>query len=315
MADTKISALTASTTPLAGTEVLPIVQSGTTKKVSVDDLTTGKTVPVGVLSVTGTIPRITADMSNATQANRLMFQTTTANATSSVGVIPSGTGTSSRLNLFNSSDPDNAGYAQFNSSTAATIINSLKLGTGTTLPIRLQIDGSTQAELSTTGNLTLFTGNLIIGTAGKGIDFSATSGAGTSELLADYEEGTWTPGISFGGASVGVTFTGTSGFYTKVGNVVTVSCYANMSSKGTSIGAARITALPFTCANSTAAYAAPALLFTNITYLGQVSGYVNINDNTIDLFQTTELGVASALLNTNFANNTSIIINLTYRTA
>jgi len=73
--------------------------------------------------------------------------------------------------------------------------------------------------------------------------------------------------------------------------------------------------LPFTCANSTAAYAASALLFTSITYLGQVSAYVNINDNTIDLFQTTELGVASALLNTNFANNTSIIINLTYRTA
>lgn len=44
MADTKISALTAATTPLAGSEVLPIVQSGTTKKVSVDNLTTGKTV-------------------------------------------------------------------------------------------------------------------------------------------------------------------------------------------------------------------------------------------------------------------------------
>ena len=44
MADTKISALTAATTPLAGTEVLPIVQSGVTKKVSVDNLTTGKAV-------------------------------------------------------------------------------------------------------------------------------------------------------------------------------------------------------------------------------------------------------------------------------
>jgi hypothetical protein len=42
MADTKISALTAATTPLAGTEVLPIVQGGVTKKVSVDNLTAGK---------------------------------------------------------------------------------------------------------------------------------------------------------------------------------------------------------------------------------------------------------------------------------
>lgn len=39
MADVKISGLPASTTPLAGTEVLPIVQSGVTKKVASDDLT------------------------------------------------------------------------------------------------------------------------------------------------------------------------------------------------------------------------------------------------------------------------------------
>ena len=43
MADTKISALPASTTPLTGTETLPIVQSGTTKQVSVANLTAGRT--------------------------------------------------------------------------------------------------------------------------------------------------------------------------------------------------------------------------------------------------------------------------------
>jgi hypothetical protein len=44
MADTKISALPASTVPLAGTEVLPIVQSSTTKQVSVANLTAGRSV-------------------------------------------------------------------------------------------------------------------------------------------------------------------------------------------------------------------------------------------------------------------------------
>lgn len=44
MADKKISALTAATTPLAGTEVLPIVQSGSTVKVSVENLTLGRVV-------------------------------------------------------------------------------------------------------------------------------------------------------------------------------------------------------------------------------------------------------------------------------
>jgi len=44
MADAKISALPSATTPLAGTEVLPVVQGGTTDKVSVDDLTLGRFV-------------------------------------------------------------------------------------------------------------------------------------------------------------------------------------------------------------------------------------------------------------------------------
>jgi len=52
MADSKISALPASTTPLAGTEVLPIVQSSTTKQVSVANLTDGRAI--SALSVTAT---------------------------------------------------------------------------------------------------------------------------------------------------------------------------------------------------------------------------------------------------------------------
>lgn len=52
MADLKISALTASTTPLAGTEVLPIVQSSTTKQVSVANLTAGRAVSTGILTAT-----------------------------------------------------------------------------------------------------------------------------------------------------------------------------------------------------------------------------------------------------------------------
>ena len=53
MADTKISNLTAATTPLAGSEVLPIVQSGSTVKVSVANLTAGRTVGASALAVTG----------------------------------------------------------------------------------------------------------------------------------------------------------------------------------------------------------------------------------------------------------------------
>jgi hypothetical protein len=54
MADAKISALPASTTPLAGTEVLPIVQGTTTKQVSIANVTAGRAVAALSLSVTGT---------------------------------------------------------------------------------------------------------------------------------------------------------------------------------------------------------------------------------------------------------------------
>jgi hypothetical protein len=52
MADKKISALTGATTPLAGTEVLPIVQSGSTVKVAVSDLTTGRAISATQLTLT-----------------------------------------------------------------------------------------------------------------------------------------------------------------------------------------------------------------------------------------------------------------------
>ena len=71
--------------------------------------------------------------------------------------------------------------------------------------------------------------------SGKGIDFSATADAGgmTSELLDDYEEGTYTPEIWASGSSSGlsITYTGQVGNYTKVGNVVQFSAEINYSAK------------------------------------------------------------------------------------
>jgi hypothetical protein len=72
MADTKISALPPSTTPLAGTEVLPIVQSSTTKKVSVADLTTGRAISVSGLTVSG----LTASTALALNASKEIVSVT-----------------------------------------------------------------------------------------------------------------------------------------------------------------------------------------------------------------------------------------------
>lgn len=55
MANSKISALTSATTPVAGTEVLPIVQSSTTKQVSIANLTAGRAVSALSLTTTSDI--------------------------------------------------------------------------------------------------------------------------------------------------------------------------------------------------------------------------------------------------------------------
>jgi hypothetical protein len=99
------------------------------------------------------------------------------------------------------------------------------------------------------GDQTIVDGNLVIGTSGKGIDFSATPGTGTSELLADYEEGNWTPTLRFGGGSTDMTYTTQQGRYTKVGRTVTIRFEITLSNKGSSTGEADITGLPFAAAN------------------------------------------------------------------
>lgn len=80
--------------------------------------------------------------------------------------------------------------------------------------------------------------------SGQGIDFSATSGTGTSELLDDYEEGTWTPVVTSGaGAIAAYSATGT---YTKIGRAVSVNYNILISNNGTGSGYVKVDSLPFT---------------------------------------------------------------------
>jgi hypothetical protein len=112
---------------------------------------------------------------------------------------------------------------------------------------------STAITIDASENVEINTGNLVIGTSGKGIDFSATSdgsGTMTSEVLDDYETGTWTPAAGDGAT----TFVHTSqlGEYVKVGKQVTVSCVVKWSGIG-SVGSGlfRIAGLPFPFSSTT----------------------------------------------------------------
>lgn len=126
-----------------------------------------------------------------------------------------------------------------------------------------------------TGDQTIVDGNLVIGTAGKGIDFSATSHpAGmTSELLNDYEEGTWTPV-----ANVITYAAGTSGFYTKIGRSV-ICTFTIVFPVTADTARAQIQALPFVSPVNTAA--------TFGVYTSNFNGYVNAGNAIVTLVNET----------------------------
>jgi hypothetical protein len=149
-----------------------------------------------------------------------------------------------------------------------------------------------------------------ISVTSNGLTFNGDTAA--ANALDDYEEGTWTMGVSFGGASSGITYNANTGTYTKIGRQVTVNGYIGLANKGTSTGSASITGLPFTIANFNENYSVPSLRYTNVTFLDQFQAEGGVGTTTIDLTQITNLGAGSFLNDTNFANNSSIIISFTY---
>ena len=136
------------------------------------------------------------------------------------------------------------------------------------------------------GNVTLSTGNLVVADT-KGIDFSATSGTGTSEVLSDYEEGTWTPSI--GGNA---TYFAQTGLYTKVGRLVFVRGILIINVIGTG-STTQISGLPFAnasggiCAMPCSGFFASATAVTSF-FAGITNGGSLINVNSLVIAGTTD---------------------------
>jgi len=139
-------------------------------------------------------------------------------------------------------------------------------------------------------DLQLTSGNLVIGTAGKGIDFSAqtatsaTGATSNSEILDHYEEGTWTP--TFEGSTSGSgTLTNYGAWYTRIGRVVHFYCYIVCTGLGTISGNIKVAGLPFTV-HATGGYQAvnfSAVEGLAITAGESLAGYCEINDDAFTL--------------------------------
>jgi hypothetical protein len=140
----------------------------------------------------------------------------------------------------------NTGEIQFVAdSTRARIVGGYDSGGGGYIAFRTDTTGGTDLERARFNNA----GNLAF-TSGNGIDFSAVTGGtgtATSNVLDDYEEGTWT-GTLTGSTSAPSTAITATGTYTKIGRSVTaVIAFSNKDSTGVS-GNIVVTGLPFTAA-------------------------------------------------------------------
>jgi hypothetical protein len=165
------------------------------------------------------------------------------------------------------------------------------------------------------GDLTL-TGAPIILTQGQ-LKFPATQNASSDgNTLDDYEYGTFTPSLTFGGGSTGMTYGARNAQYVKIGKQVTVWVYFNLSSKGSSTGAAYIQNLPFTNINyggSAEGATVVANYWANFAGSYIPNGYVQNNQSQWIFVNTVPGTTTVGMDNTYFTNSTIWYGVATYR--
>lgn len=107
----------------------------------------------GNLTLQGNGRRIIADFSSATIANRGALQTSVTNGATRALVIPNGTSTVSTLYAANSSTPENASWLGLAVSNTTATLDSTIAGTGTFLPLAINVAGGTRLLFGTDGTI------------------------------------------------------------------------------------------------------------------------------------------------------------------
>jgi hypothetical protein len=162
--------------------------------------------------------------------------------------------------------------------------SALVLASGASAIERLKVEAA--------GDITISTGNVVMATSGKGIDFSAVTGGtgtATANVLNDYEEGIWDASFITGGGTVTINPAVNRCRYTKIGRLVTVNGLIQVSSVSSPTGPLLIAGLPFTIPTATEGdtYSAASLSVDNleVTATGQIVGYGSPTSTNIYLYR------------------------------
>lgn len=207
-------------------------------------------------------------------------------------------------------------------------IVSPKTGIAVTMsgdPIVLGVGNTENLRITGSGDVTISDGDLVIGTAGHGIDFSAqtgvsTTGASTSaELLDHYEEGSWTP-VYYGADTAGtytISNTSNSGYYTRIGNIVWIKCsMVDISTSSAGSGQLRIGGIPFVNDSNNSSHGTVNLDKFNIDDATMsLVARIPAGANYIQIYQIRDNTTDSAMDVTDKTSDTSdIFITLIYST-
>jgi hypothetical protein len=176
------------------------------------------------------------------------------------------------------------------------------------------IDASGTNKFATT----IGVGGATPATSGAGITFPATQSASSNaNTLDDYEEGTWTPNLAFGGSSTGITYTEQLGLYVKIGQFCWLQVTVSLTSKGSATGLFSITNIPFTSSSVNGHRGGGS--FGYFADMAGVNGipvvYGTQGGITLDAYDAADnIALAVNLDNTNFTNTSAIRFVFTYRT-
>jgi hypothetical protein len=147
------------------------------------------------------------------------------------------------------------------------------------------------------------------------VQFPAGSlASGNANILDDYEEGNWTPTVTFGNLSVGVTYATQTGKYVKVGKNITVMGVIVLTSKGSSTGTARVAGIPF-AAETNSAVSVPIANYKNI--VGFSAGpccRIDEGESRFVIAKSSSDSAPVSLTETAFSNDSELKFSFSFRT-
>lgn len=293
-----------------GTVALSVIDSGSNTNMSIDAKGAG-VVSIGTGSSAGVV------LKNITYGGVTLSNSVTGTGSMVLSANASLTGTTS----ISSMTTPNQIVSTLATGTAPLLVasttNVANLNASLLNGANFGSPGAIGGTIPGAGTFTALTASGLLNISGAGagqIQFPATQNlSANANTLDDYEEGTFTPTLTFGGASVGMTFSTRTGSYTKIGNMVCFVIEFILSAKGSSTGTAQIASLPAT-ANS---FNPPISAQANNMSAGTtttVQAIVNGGTTTIQL-QAFAAGTATALADTNFTATTVLRVAGMYFTA